>query len=640
MVMTNIQNEAIVLSPVIGEAGLGPSTPALVTGNTWDHLLITGNTITGNVSGPVNAIDLGLGGTVGDTLQHTTIANNSINIQAPNGGGIEVGAGGGIASTNDQALDTLIANNSISGAPPQFAIRIVAAGDSASANLIDGVQIIANQIQFTGQIPSSSSQPIGIEVLTGDGASDDLQPPVLPVQYSENNIARNIGILSNTIQGSFGNAVFGQAACCGNGNNSIGNLSILGNTMTGNVQLQGGGSGGFVSRPSTGNSLSNVLIQANSIRSLTLPGNPNFTLEESIASAGIGVWGASGGVGNSFNGLSIANNDVNTAFIGISIVGGYGLLSQSNSLPTTNNVVSAVQIFCNQVDQAPTLGVTPASGIKGINVVAGVDVAGGNQVQQLSVYDNLVAGVLGDASLFANLGSGGSGNTISISEISGPVNGPQFSAAGLVSSATFQQSAVAPGSLFSLFGLNLNGATAQFGGISAPVIFASSSQLNLQVPWELQGQSTSPVTVTVNSVTSAPQAIPVGTAAPGIFSLGEPQGGQGAIVNLGGIVVDANSPAHAGDYVQIYATGLGAVTNQPATGVAAVASPLSYLIGKAMVTIGGVQAPVVFAGLAPVFFGLYQLNVQVPQGVASGDAVPVILSIGASASNAVAISVH
>jgi uncharacterized protein (TIGR03437 family) len=64
------------------------------------------------------------------------------------------------------------------------------------------------------------------------------------------------------------------------------------------------------------------------------------------------------------------------------------------------------------------------------------------------------------------------------------------------------------------------------------------------------------------------------------------------------------------------------------------------LIGNAGVTIGGVPAPVSFAGLAPGFVGLYQVNVQVPQGVAAGDAVPVVLSTGAIVSNAVTISVR
>jgi hypothetical protein len=422
LVMTNIQTEAIVLSPVIGEAGLSGSSPAVATHNTWDHILITGNTITGSASGPLLGIDVGLGDTVGDTLQHTTIANNDIVLPMPGAGGIVMTVGGGIASTNNQALDTLIANNAISSAVPEYGIRIGEGVGSASANLIDGMQVIANQIHVTGQLPPSSVQPIGINVAVGDAASDDANPSLLPVQYSENNIVRNIGILSNTIEGAVGFGIFAQAACCGNANNTIDSLSILGNTMTGTVQLEGGSSGGYFSRPSTGNSLSNVLIQANSIRSLTLPGNPNFTLDMAFASGGIGVWAGWLEPGNSVNGISIANNDVNTPFIGIDVVGGFGGSAPPNAPPSPadNNVVSAAQIYCNQVDQIPTLGVTPASGIKGIDVTAGLDAATGNQVLQVRVENNLIAGALSDASFFANLGDGASGNSIAGSRISVP----------------------------------------------------------------------------------------------------------------------------------------------------------------------------------------------------------------------------
>lgn len=635
LVMTNVQNTGIDFTP-------DHISPALTTGNTWDDLLITGNTITGSVSGPTLGIALGLS-MAGDTLQHTTIANNNIVLPMPGAGGIAMNFGSGLGSTGNQALDTLIANNVISGALPEFAIRLATGVGSASANLIDGVQIISNQVNITGQNPSSSPHLLGINLVSGDAASDDGYPSLLPIQYSENNIARNIGILSNTLNVDNGVGVEVQAACCGNGNNTIGNLSILGNTMTGNVQINGGASGGYFSRPSTGNTVSNVLIQANSIQNSTSLGNPNFTLDEAIGDAGIQVWAAWEEPGNSVNGISIANNDVNTPFIGIEIIGGLGISQGPGDFlyPADNNVVSAAQIFCNQVDQAPTLGVTPSSGIKGITVAAGAGelAASGNQVQ-VSVVDNLVAGVLGDASLFANLESGASGNTMSITQISGPANGPHFTSAGLVSAATFQQGALAPGSLVSLFGLNLNGATVRFDAVSAPILFASASQLNLQVPWELQGKSTSSVTVTVNSITSSPQSIALGLADPGIFSLGAPQGGQGAIVNLAGMVVDANSPAHAGDYLQIYSTGLGAVSNTPQTGAEAGVSPLSYLIGNAAVTIGGVQAPVSFAGLAPGFIGLCQVNVQVPPGVAAGDGVPVIVLIGTTASNTVTISVR
>jgi uncharacterized protein (TIGR03437 family) len=289
---------------------------------------------------------------------------------------------------------------------------------------------------------------------------------------------------------------------------------------------------------------------------------------------------------------------------GIAVTGGNGSLTANDGGPTfsaDNNAMSAAQIYCNRVDQAPKA----SSGVKAINVAAGLDLASGNQVQQLLVVDNLVVGVLGVASTFAYLGSGGSGNTMSMSQVSTPW--PQFMPAGLVNAATFQQDALAPGSLVSLFGINLNGATVQFDGISAPVLCTSSSQLNLQVPWELQGKASTSVTVTANSITSSPQAVAVGPVDPGIFSLGAPQGGQGAIVNLAGIVVDAISPAHAGDYLEVYANGLGPVSNTPETGAVALASPLSYLAGNLTVTIGGVPAHVSFAGLAPGYIGLYQM---------------------------------
>jgi hypothetical protein len=426
LVMTNIQTEAIVLSPVIGEAAFGGSNPAAATHNTWDHIQITNNTITGSASGPLLGIDFGLGGTVGDTFQHIIIANNDIVLPMAAGaaaGGIVMTVGGGIASTNNQALDTLIANNAISAAPGSFGIRIAAGVGSASANLIDGIQVIANQISLIDQTASANELGIGINVAVGDAASDDANPNLRPIQYSENNIVRNIGILSNTIgeAGSFG--IFAQAACCGNANNTIDHLSILGNTITG-MELTGGASGGFFSRPSTGNMLSNLLVQANTVHSSLLPGSPHYSLPAAIQNAGIDVIAGWEEPENSVDGITIANNDVNTPLIGIGIVGGSGFTQGPDdpSSPANNNVVAHAQIFCNQIDQAATLGIAPGSGIQGINVVAGFDTASGNQVLQVRVENNLIAGALSDASFFANVGDGASGNSVSGSRVSVPIS--------------------------------------------------------------------------------------------------------------------------------------------------------------------------------------------------------------------------
>jgi len=58
------------------------------------------------------------------------------------------------------------------------------------------------------------------------------------------------------------------------------------------------------------------------------------------------------------------------------------------------------------------------------------------------------------------------------------------------------------------------------------------------------------------------------------------------------------------------------------------------------VAIGGISATAGFAGLAPGFVGLYQVDVQVPQAVAPGNAVPLSLAIGSSTSNTVTIAVQ
>ena len=88
-----------------------------------------------------------------------------------------------------------------------------------------------------------------------------------------------------------------------------------------------------------------------------------------------------------------------------------------------------------------------------------------------------------------------------------------------------------------------------------------------------------------------------------------------------------------GEFVSIFCTGLGAVSNTPATGNEAAADPLSETLVLPTVTVGGVEAPVSFSGLAPGFVGLYQVNVEIPEGVASGDSIEVAITIGGAMSN-------
>jgi uncharacterized protein (TIGR03437 family) len=57
-------------------------------------------------------------------------------------------------------------------------------------------------------------------------------------------------------------------------------------------------------------------------------------------------------------------------------------------------------------------------------------------------------------------------------------------------------------------------------------------------------------------------------------------------------------------------------------------------------TVGGHDAKVLFAGLAPGAVGLYQINVRIPEDAPTGDAVEVVLTQKNVRSNTVTIAVR
>jgi uncharacterized protein (TIGR03437 family) len=181
----------------------------------------------------------------------------------------------------------------------------------------------------------------------------------------------------------------------------------------------------------------------------------------------------------------------------------------------------------------------------------------------------------------------------------------------------------------------------QFGGsLVAPLYYVSEGQVNLQIPWELAGQSQVSLAATVNTQTGPQQNVTVVPFAPGIFTTNSQGIGQGAILDPSYHLVDASNPASAGSFILIFCTGLGAVTNQPPTGSPGPTNPLARTITTPTVTIGGAPANVQFSGLAPGFVGLYQINAEVPAGTATGSSVPVVVSIGGIDSNTVTIAVQ
>jgi adhesin/invasin len=82
------------------------------------------------------------------------------------------------------------------------------------------------------------------------------------------------------------------------------------------------------------------------------------------------------------------------------------------------------------------------------------------------------------------------------------------------------------------------------------------------------------------------------------------------------------------------------VTPSVPAGTAASTTTLSYTDNTVTVTVGGIVAGVAFAGLAPGYVGLYQVNAIVPTGVATGPSVPVIVTAAGAASAPVTVAIR
>ncbi len=241
---------------------------------------------------------------------------------------------------------------------------------------------------------------------------------------------------------------------------------------------------------------------------------------------------------------------------------------------------------------------------------------------------------------------------------------------GLVNGASFSAGAgVAPGSIVSVFGvdmapqlatfdsvplpktlagasLSLSDPASGFNGL-APLYFVSGGQMNIQVPWEANPGATDTFTPAVSGANGAGVNVNVQFFAPGIFTADQSGKGQGSILNASTGTLAApvgkyngSHPVKRGEYISIYCTGLGLVDNPPADGAPSPSSPPANTAVQPFAIVGGAFAPPSFSGLAPGFIGLNQVNVQIPADAPTGDAVTIFLTDGFTNSNTVTIAIQ
>jgi len=224
---------------------------------------------------------------------------------------------------------------------------------------------------------------------------------------------------------------------------------------------------------------------------------------------------------------------------------------------------------------------------------------------------------------------------------------PPLIANGGVVSVADAGTAIAPGSLISIYGTglatgtapaptiplpnNLAGVSVTVDGLPAPLFYASPTQINAQVPFEIAPGLAS---VSVNVGAAVSQLVFTASAiAPGVWTLSD--GSHTLAVNDTTGAVGASIPP--GTWATIYATGQGALPDRLGTGDPAPISPLIVPNTPVAVSVGGVPATNVVWAMAPTLIGVMQINFLMP-AVPPGDQ-PLVVHVGGIASATTSIVV-
>jgi uncharacterized protein (TIGR03437 family) len=236
---------------------------------------------------------------------------------------------------------------------------------------------------------------------------------------------------------------------------------------------------------------------------------------------------------------------------------------------------------------------------------------------------------------------------------------PAMTQVSVIHGASLREGPIAPGAIVSLYGSGIgpeksvSAAPTLSGGLStkagdieihvhgtaAPILYASRDQINIQVPYTVAGQSEVEIVILRAGTAVARTVAPVAAAAPGIFTVA---GGTGPAVALNedGTVNSGRNPAQRGSIVTLYATGEGVTSPASETGLPA-AAPFPKPALPVRLLVGGHSVEILYAGSAPGFAGLMQINARLPGGFAPAGEVPLVLTIGSvAAQSGVTLSVR
>ena len=219
-------------------------------------------------------------------------------------------------------------------------------------------------------------------------------------------------------------------------------------------------------------------------------------------------------------------------------------------------------------------------------------------------------------------------------QISGDSTAPHYTAAGIVNAATETATPLAPNTIGALYGTNLaystgtvaasdvaggslpivlDGVAVWVNGIPCGLFYISPVQINFLVPYELiAGPAT--LIVARQGVAGPSVQIQLASASPGLFLI---DARDVHATHLTGQQITPDFPAAAGEIVILYAEGLGRTAPDTSSNRLATAAAKLYYAAQFQLLLDGTPVAadaVLYAGLAPGFAGLYQINLRLPAG--------------------------
>ena len=198
----------------------------------------------------------------------------------------------------------------------------------------------------------------------------------------------------------------------------------------------------------------------------------------------------------------------------------------------------------------------------------------------------------------------------------------RFRDARVVSAADYSSRPAAPGALLSVLGTKVESANS--GTMQVPVLAASDSASQIQVPFEATGTSVSLAFKAAAGRLTV--GLPLQSVSPAIFV--DPDGSPLIMDAESGVLLDSSKPAHANTRVQVLATGFGRVQPDWPTGLAAPLSDPPRVIAAVRATLDRIPLEVTQAALAPGYVGFYLIEIQLPQVLNAGPAELVLEAEG------------